>query len=91
MQQQPMPPAPMAGAYQQPYKGTLAPGTRVKVGNITVTVKRYLSEGGFAHVYLVTTAQPIPMPSSVTGAIGASIAAGAAVSHPARRWFTRCC
>lgn len=81
MQQQPMPPAPMAGAYQQPYKGTLAPGTRVKVGNITVTVKRYLSEGGFAHVYLVTTAQPIPMPSSVTGAIGASIAAGAAAER----------
>jgi hypothetical protein len=45
MQQQPqqrmgsMPP-------QQPaYKGTLAPGTRVAVGNITVTVKKYLSEG----------------------------------------------
>ncbi|SNX87187.1 related to ARK1 - Actin Regulating Kinase [Melanopsichium pennsylvanicum] len=73
MPQQPVPP--MGGAaYQQPYKGTLAPGTRVKVGNITVTVKRYLSEGGFAHVYLVTTSQPIPMPSSVTGAIGASMA-----------------
>ncbi|UTT91886.1 hypothetical protein NDA17_006147 [Ustilago hordei] len=65
------------GAYQQPYKGTLAPGTKVKVGNITVTVKRYLSEGGFAHVYLVTTLQPIPMPSSVTGAIDASMAASA--------------
>ncbi|CDU26197.1 related to ARK1-Actin Regulating Kinase [Sporisorium scitamineum] len=71
-QQQPIPP--MAAAYQQPYKGTLAPGTRVKVGNITVTVKRYLSEGGFAHVYLVTTSQPIPMPSSVTGAVSASMA-----------------
>ncbi|SPO23889.1 related to ARK1 - Actin Regulating Kinase [Ustilago trichophora] len=74
-QQPPMPP--MGGAYQQPYKGTLAPGTRVKVGNITVTVKRYLSEGGFAHVYLVTTSQPIPMPSSVTGVIGASMAGSA--------------
>ncbi|GAC97679.1 likely protein kinase [Pseudozyma hubeiensis SY62] len=74
-QQQAMPP--MAGAYQQPYKGTLAPGTRVKVGNITVTVKRYLSEGGFAHVYLVTTSQPIPMPSSVTGAVSASMAGSA--------------
>lgn len=73
--QQPMPP--MAGAYQQPYKGTLAPGTRVKVGSITVTVKRYLSEGGFAHVYLVTTSQPIPMPSSVTGAVSASMAGSA--------------
>lgn len=75
-QQQPAMP-PMAGAYQQPYKGTLAPGTRVKVGNITVTVKRYLSEGGFAHVYLVTTSQPIPMPSSVTGAVSASMASSA--------------
>ncbi|SPC65836.1 related to ARK1 - Actin Regulating Kinase [Ustilago sp. UG-2017b] len=84
MQQQSMPPrggggggGGGGGAYQQPYKGTLAPGTKVKVGNITVTVKRYLSEGGFAHVYLVTTSQPIPMPSSVTGAIGASMAASA--------------
>ncbi|KAN0059742.1 Ark- serine/threonine protein kinase [Thecaphora frezii] len=61
-------------SFQQPapYKGTLAPGTKVKVGNFTVTVKRYLSEGGFAHVYLVTTSQPIPMPSSVTGSMGAS-------------------
>ncbi|KAJ1026959.1 hypothetical protein NDA16_002252 [Ustilago loliicola] len=83
MQQQSMPPmgggggGGGGGAYQQPYKGTLAPGTRVKVGNITVTIKRYLSEGGFAHVYLVTTSQPIPMPSSVTGAIGVSMAASA--------------
>ncbi|SPO24310.1 related to ARK1 - Actin Regulating Kinase [Ustilago trichophora] len=75
-QQQPPMPS-VGGAYQQPYKGTLAPGTRVKVGNITVTVKRYLSEGGFAHVYLVTTSQPIPMPSSVTGVIGASMAGSA--------------
>jgi len=30
---------------QQPFKGTLAPGTRVQVGSITVTVKKYLSEG----------------------------------------------
>ncbi|EPQ29681.1 uncharacterized protein PFL1_02901 [Pseudozyma flocculosa PF-1] len=63
---------------QAAYKGTLAPGTRVKVGGITVTVKRYLSEGGFAHVYLVTTAQPIPMPSSVTGSVGASASKHAA-------------
>ena len=76
-QMQQMQQQPMGGAYQQPYKGTLAPGTRVKVGNITVTVKRYLSEGGFAHVYLVTTSQPIPMPSSVTGAVGASMAGSA--------------
>ncbi|CBQ73483.1 related to ARK1-Actin Regulating Kinase [Sporisorium reilianum SRZ2] len=80
MQQQQQQPS-MAAAYQQPYKGTLAPGTRVKVGNITVTVKRYLSEGGFAHVYLVTTAQPIPMPSSVTGAVSASMANNSATAE----------
>ena len=66
--------------YQQPYKGTLAPGTRVQVGSITVTVKRYLSEGGFAHVYLVTSPQPIPMPTSVGGAVAASMARGAAAA-----------
>ncbi|TKY88495.1 hypothetical protein EX895_002483 [Sporisorium graminicola] len=79
--QQPQQQQPMAAAYQQPYKGTLAPGTRVKVGNITVTVKRYLSEGGFAHVYLVTTAQPIPMPSSVTGAVSASMTNNSATAE----------
>ncbi|KDN50812.1 hypothetical protein K437DRAFT_59823 [Tilletiaria anomala UBC 951] len=57
---------------QQAYKGTLPPGTKVAVGNITVTVKRYLSEGGFAHVYLVTSSQPIPIPLSSAGSVGAS-------------------
>ncbi|KAF1971960.1 hypothetical protein BU23DRAFT_509070 [Bimuria novae-zelandiae CBS 107.79] len=33
--------------------GTFAPGTKVQVGNHRVTIDRYLSEGGFAHVYLV--------------------------------------
>ncbi|KAE8224020.1 hypothetical protein CF319_g3032 [Tilletia indica] len=42
--------------------GTLAPGTLVRVGAYTCTIKRYLSQGGFAHVYLVTVPQPIPMP-----------------------------
>lgn len=33
--------------------GTFAPGTKVQVGNHRVVVEKYLSEGGFAHVYLV--------------------------------------
>jgi AP2-associated kinase len=33
--------------------GTFAPGTKVQVGSHRVTIERYLSEGGFAHVYLV--------------------------------------
>ncbi|KAF2637212.1 hypothetical protein P280DRAFT_472390 [Massarina eburnea CBS 473.64] len=33
--------------------GTFAPGTKVQVGAQRVTIDRYLSEGGFAHVYLV--------------------------------------
>lgn len=36
------------------------------VGSIVVTVQRYLSQGGFAHVYLVTTEKPIPVPVSAT-------------------------
>ncbi|KAK0520705.1 Ark- serine/threonine protein kinase [Tilletia horrida] len=43
--------------------GTLAPGTLVRVGAYTCTIKRYLSQGGFAHVYLVSVPSPIPMPS----------------------------
>ena len=52
------------GGARSAYKGTLPPGTKVAIGNLTVTVNRYLSEGGFAHVYLVTSAQPIPIPIS---------------------------
>ncbi|KAI9888968.1 MAG: hypothetical protein M1814_006085 [Vezdaea aestivalis] len=33
--------------------GTFAPGTRILVGRHKVAIERYLSEGGFAHVYLV--------------------------------------
>ncbi|KAF2400277.1 hypothetical protein EJ06DRAFT_493942 [Trichodelitschia bisporula] len=33
--------------------GTFAPGTKVQVGQHRVIIERYLSEGGFAHVYLV--------------------------------------
>jgi AP2-associated kinase len=33
--------------------GTFAPGTKVQVGQHRVIIERYLSEGGFAHVYVV--------------------------------------
>ncbi|EGO04436.1 hypothetical protein SERLA73DRAFT_68122 [Serpula lacrymans var. lacrymans S7.3] len=40
-------------------KGTLAPGQTISVNKYTVQVERYLSQGGFAHVYLVRTSTPI--------------------------------
>ncbi|KAH9932082.1 uncharacterized protein BXZ73DRAFT_101459 [Epithele typhae] len=43
----------------QPNKGTLVPGQSITVNKYTVVVERYLSQGGFAHVYLVRTAQPV--------------------------------
>jgi serine/threonine protein kinase len=39
--------------------GTFVPGTKVQVGNHRVVIEKYLSEGGFAHVYVVKLAQPI--------------------------------
>ena len=39
--------------------GTFAPGTKVQVGNHRVVVEKYLSEGGFAHVYLVRLPTPV--------------------------------
>ncbi|KAF2757969.1 hypothetical protein EJ05DRAFT_528388 [Pseudovirgaria hyperparasitica] len=33
--------------------GTFIPGTKVQVGNHRVVIEKYLSEGGFAHVYVV--------------------------------------
>lgn len=33
--------------------GTFAPGTKVQVGSHRVIIEKYLSEGGFAHVYVV--------------------------------------
>jgi AP2-associated kinase len=35
------------------HPGTFAPGTKVQVGQHRVIVEKYLSEGGFAHVYVV--------------------------------------
>lgn len=51
----PIPSGPAAPA------GTFLPGTKVQVGTHRVIVDRYLSEGGFAHVYVVT------LPKSVEG------------------------
>lgn len=39
--------------------GTFAPGTKVQVGNHRVVIEKYLSEGGFAHVYVVRLPQPV--------------------------------
>ena len=39
--------------------GTFAPGTKVQVGGHRVMIEKYLSEGGFAHVYLVRLLKPI--------------------------------
>ncbi|KAI0830886.1 hypothetical protein BC628DRAFT_1531622 [Trametes gibbosa] len=46
-------------AFAQPAQGTLIPGQSITVNKYTVVVERYLSQGGFAHVYLVRTAQPV--------------------------------
>lgn len=35
------------------------PGTKVQVGSHRVVVEKYLSEGGFAHVYVVRLPQPV--------------------------------
>ncbi|EER45040.1 serine/threonine protein kinase [Histoplasma capsulatum H143] len=42
-----------------PPAGTFAPGTKVQVGNHRVVIEKYLSEGGFAHVYVVRLPHPI--------------------------------
>ena len=39
--------------------GTFSPGTKIQVGNHRVVIQKYLSEGGFAHVYLVKMPSPI--------------------------------
>ncbi|KAF7784170.1 hypothetical protein Agabi119p4_335 [Agaricus bisporus var. burnettii] len=53
-------------ASQQPYhayvpqnKGTLMSGQTISVNKYTVQVERYLSQGGFAQVYLVRTQAPV--------------------------------
>jgi len=44
------------------HKGTLAPGKIIQVGIHSVRIERYLSEGGYAHVYLTTSEEPIYPP-----------------------------
>ncbi|WEW55275.1 Ark- serine/threonine protein kinase [Emydomyces testavorans] len=39
--------------------GTFMPGTKVQVGSHRVIIEKYLSEGGFAHVYVVRLPQPV--------------------------------
>lgn len=39
--------------------GTFLPGTKVQVGNHRVIIDKYLSEGGFAHVYVVRLPKPV--------------------------------
>ncbi|KAF7719300.1 Uncharacterized protein PECH_004763 [Penicillium ucsense] len=39
--------------------GTFLPGTKVQVGGHRVVVEKYLSEGGFAHVYVVRLPKPV--------------------------------
>lgn len=53
--------APAGLAHHGPPAGTFLPGTKVQVGTHRVIIDRYLSEGGFAHVYVVT------LPRSVDG------------------------
>ncbi|KAK4179269.1 putative serine/threonine-protein kinase [Triangularia setosa] len=51
--------APMSGSVPGAPAGTFSPGTKIQVGNHRVVIQKYLSEGGFAHVYLVKLAAPI--------------------------------
>lgn len=39
--------------------GTFVPGTKIEVGSHRVVIQKYLSEGGFAHVYLVKLASAV--------------------------------
>lgn len=39
--------------------GTFPSGTKIQVGSHRVVILKYLSEGGFAHVYLVRLPQPV--------------------------------
>ncbi|KAH8890921.1 hypothetical protein GQ53DRAFT_721087 [Thozetella sp. PMI_491] len=39
--------------------GTFTPGTKIQVGGHRVVILKYLSEGGFAHVYLVKLPSPV--------------------------------
>ncbi|KAK6866157.1 hypothetical protein PG995_002685 [Apiospora arundinis] len=51
--------APMAVQAPAAPAGTFSPGTKIQVGEHRVVIQKYLSEGGFAHVYLVKLPKPI--------------------------------
>ncbi|KAG6014172.1 hypothetical protein E4U43_006858 [Claviceps pusilla] len=51
--------APHVMSSHGPPAGTFAPGTKIQVGSHRVVIQKYLSEGGFAHVYLVKLSSPI--------------------------------
>lgn len=63
---------PRSGDTGRSHKGTLPPGQMVRVGQHAVRVERYLSEGGYAHVYLTSSDKPIypPKRSSAKGRWG---------------------
>lgn len=54
----PFAPNAVAPAHAAP-PGTFVPGTKVQVGSIRVIIEKYLSEGGFAHVYVVRLPKPV--------------------------------
>ena len=59
-QQHQQAPSPAAALpYSNAPQGTFAPGTKIQVGSHRVVIQKYLSEGGFAHVYLVKLPTPI--------------------------------
>ena len=49
---------PVVGGPAAPH-GTFVPGTKIQVGTHRVVITKYLSEGGFAHVYLVKMPSPV--------------------------------
>ncbi|KAK3995985.1 putative serine/threonine-protein kinase [Cladorrhinum sp. PSN332] len=51
--------APVPGSVPGAPAGTFAPGTKIQVGDHRVVIQKYLSEGGFAHVYLVKLPTPV--------------------------------
>ncbi|KAI9727685.1 MAG: hypothetical protein M1828_005913 [Chrysothrix sp. TS-e1954] len=59
----PFSPAPMAASNAP--AGTFAPGTKVQVGGHRVMIQKYLSEGGFAHVYVVQVISPVARETAV--------------------------
>ncbi|KEY70037.1 hypothetical protein S7711_04052 [Stachybotrys chartarum IBT 7711] len=52
------PPGVVAPGSSAPH-GTFSPGTKIQVGGHRVVILKYLSEGGFAHVYLVKLSKPV--------------------------------